>query len=156
REENVYNLLRSQFVEHQRDVSELSLTGHIISRTRKIDAMPNRPPRRPQSVSVQLQAVERRFYERVGELYCLANPHLGDWGLAMAVLTVFRYTASCIPAAVELVRERLAAGVEAIAREDSGAIDGATDDAREDSPDIRGEIADDARTRVLRELRTIV
>ena len=38
---------RHEVVELQRDVSEMSLTGHIFSRTRKVDAMPDRPPRRP-------------------------------------------------------------------------------------------------------------
>jgi superfamily II DNA or RNA helicase len=135
RARSAQQLRRAEIVELQRDVSELSLTGHILSRTRKIDAMPDRPPRKPQSVSVRLQESERRFYERVGDLYAMARPDLGNWGLAMAALEVFRYTASSIPAAVEFFRERLGAGVAVLGPAETDDPDEETDASFADGAD---------------------
>lgn len=106
RSELVGNLDRPSRIELQRDVAELSLTSHIISRTRKVEVLPDRPQRIANSLTVVLTDDERKFYDSVAELCRDLRWDLNDWGLAMATLMAYRYTASCIPAAQALFRER--------------------------------------------------
>jgi SNF2 family DNA or RNA helicase len=97
---------RAQRVQLQASLGELSLTGHLITRTRKSDVMPDRPVRTPQTKSVTLTAEERRVYDAVEE-FSRRVYGKGGWGQTMAALTAYRYTASCIPAALEYMRARL-------------------------------------------------
>ena len=104
------NLDREELVELQRDINELSLTGKIISRTRKADVLQDRTIRKPFTLKFQYSAVERAFYDSVAELCEVTRPDLWGWGQAMAALQAFRATASCIPAAARRFREKLEAG----------------------------------------------
>ncbi len=104
---------RHAAVELQRDVSELSVTAHAISRTRKAEVMPNRPRRVALAVAVKLTVEEKRVYDAVAGLAMVMGQGLG-WGGAMALITMFRYTASCIPAALEHFRQAAGAGVESL------------------------------------------
>ena len=101
---------RDELVELQRDINELSLTGKIVSRTRKADVMQDRTIRKPFTLKYQYSAVERAFYDSVAELCEVTRPDLSGWGQAMAALQAFRATASCIPAAARRFREKLEAG----------------------------------------------
>ena len=96
----------SELVELQRDISELSLTGYMLSRTRKADVLTDRPTRIAKACKVTFSASERAFYDAVAGLCRVAQPDLSGWGLAMSTLTAYRYTASCIPAAIEYFRAR--------------------------------------------------
>lgn len=107
---NAPGLDRDELVELQRDINELSLTGKIVSRTRKADVMRNRTIRKPFTLKFQYSAVERAFYDSVAELCEVTRPDLSGWGQAMAALQAFRATASCIPAAARRFREKLEAG----------------------------------------------
>ena len=71
--------------------------------------MPDRPVRRAQSVRVRLSDVERRFYDGITEL--CQRPSAG-WGQMMSALMVYRYTASCIPASYEYLKDRLGNSVD--------------------------------------------
>ena len=108
--ENASNLDRDELVELQRDINELSLTGKIVSRTRKADVMQDRTMRKPFTLKFQYSAAERGFYDSVAELCEVTRPDLSGWGQAMAALQAFRATASCIPAAARRFREKLEAG----------------------------------------------
>lgn len=107
---NATALDRENLVELQRDINELSLTGNIISRTRKADVMEHRPARQPSTVLFTYSRVERAFYSSVADLCQLIRPDLSGWGQAMATLQAYRATASCIPAAARTFEEKLDAG----------------------------------------------
>ncbi len=108
------DLSRDDAVRLERDISELSLTAHIMSRTRKADVLFNRPQRRAISWKVPLSPPERRFYEAVAELCRLTGQGTAGWGAEMAALMAYRMTASCIPASVRYFRERLRDGVRSL------------------------------------------
>jgi len=99
---------RRDIVELQADISRLSPTGHILSRTRKIEAMPNRPVRVASWRPVHLSQDERRIYESV-ELLCRMSwaGAENSWGFQMSLLMAYRITASCIPAAIQYFAEKL-------------------------------------------------
>jgi len=103
------SLSREEAVRLQRDITELSLTAHIISRTRKSEVLLNYPQRKPNSLKFIFSAPERRFYDAVADL-CrltgLTGRERNTWGQQMALIMAFRMTSSCIPAAVNYFRER--------------------------------------------------
>lgn len=99
---------RAAVVRLQRDVSEFSLLGHLLSRTRKKEVMENWPERDAQNPVIELTEEEKAIYVAVRSIVRLLNPQHSGWGQMMAAITAYRYTASCIPAAAEYFRERLA------------------------------------------------
>lgn len=99
---------RARLVELQRDIAELSVTSQVISRTRKVDVMPNRPERRPQSVRVKLTQQEKDFYLAVAMVFVNQST---SWGVSMALLMAMRLTASCMPAAAAYFAEKGLAGM---------------------------------------------
>lgn len=101
------SLDRSELVELQRDINELSLTGKIISRTRKVDVIENPPIRKPFVISVRYSPTEQEFYDSVAELCAIVHPDHYGWGQAMAALQAYRAAASCIPAAAGQFQARL-------------------------------------------------
>ena len=106
--EKATSLDRSGLVELQRDINELSLTGKIVSRTRKVDVIKHPPARRPFVILVRYSPRERAFYDSVADLCAFVRPDRYGWGKAMAALQAFRAAASCIPAAAERFRAELA------------------------------------------------
>ena len=96
---------RRVLVDLQRDIGELSLTSNVLSRTRKVQVMPNRPLRKSQSVRVPMTTEEAAVYEAVAIRF-LDRACTSSWGSAMALLSALRLTASCIPAAVEYFARR--------------------------------------------------
>ena len=101
-------LSRSDVVELQSDLSGLSPTGHIISRTRKSEVIADKAMRVAQRYPVRLGPDERQFYDSVRQLVQGLWGGAGDgWGFQMSLLTAYRITASCIPAAVQYFAERL-------------------------------------------------
>lgn len=101
---------RTALVRLQRDVSEFSLLGFLLSRTRKKEVMENWPIREPQNPLIELTDDERAIYESVRFIIRLLNPENAGWGSTLAAITAYRYTASCIPAAAAYFRERLTKG----------------------------------------------
>jgi hypothetical protein len=99
---------RRNRVRLQSAIGDLSLTAHAITRTRKVDVLESRPLRTPQTVQVDLSDAEREVYAAV-EHFVRLVVNSGAWGEQMAALMAYRYTASCIPAAVEYMRARLKA-----------------------------------------------
>lgn len=99
---------RTSRVRLQAAIGDLSLTGHTITRTRKVEVMEERPLRTAQTVHVELTEPEWGVYRAVEEFTRLLYGD-GGWGQRMAALTAYRYTASCIPAAIEYMRARLEA-----------------------------------------------
>jgi len=59
---------RRECLELQADISRLSSTSHIISRTRKGEALPNRPKRDPHWQRVRLTEQERAIYDGVEDI----------------------------------------------------------------------------------------
>ncbi len=99
---------RRDIVELQADIARLSPTGHILSRTRKIDAMPNRPIRAAGWRAVTLTQDERRIYDSVEHLCRMTwAGEESSWGFQMSLLMAYRITASCIPAAIQYFAEKL-------------------------------------------------
>lgn len=100
---------RRELVELQADIARLSPIGHVICRTRKVEAMVNRPVRRANWVHVPLTPPEREIYDRVEDLCRMTWPGTSDsWGFQMSLLMAYRITASCIPAAMRYFAEKLA------------------------------------------------
>lgn len=101
-------LERQQANELQSDIGLLSPTAHVISRTRKVQALPNRPLRDAGWISVKLSGEERAIYDSVEELCRMAWGQRDDsWGFQMSLLMAYRITASCIPAAMTYFEEKL-------------------------------------------------
>jgi len=94
------NLERDDFIELHADIAQLSLLGHIISRTRKVEAMPDRAIRFAMWSGVTLTDAEREIYNRVEALCRMAWPGTDSWGFRMSLLMAYRATSSSIPAAV--------------------------------------------------------
>ncbi len=105
---------RRDVVELQADIARLSPTGHILSRTRKIEAMPNRPVRAAGWRPVALTPEERRIYDNVEHLCRLTWPGEDSWGFQMSLLMAYRITASCIPAAIQYFAEKLGTSPSAL------------------------------------------
>lgn len=103
------NMSRDERIELQRDIAELGMTSHILSRTRKADVLPDRPQRKAQALVFDLTEAEQHVYDSVADLCRQIRPDLSDWGLTMSITMAYRYTASCIPAARALFAERLSA-----------------------------------------------
>ncbi|MCI0718317.1 MAG: SNF2-related protein [Acidobacteria bacterium] len=101
-------LERRDVSELQGDIGLLSPTAHIISRTRKVEALPNCPKRDAGWLLVRLTDEEREIYESVQQLCSLAwGPQVTSWGFQMSLLMAYRITASCIPAALAYFEEKL-------------------------------------------------
>lgn len=98
---------RRRRVALQAAIADLSLTGHLLTRTRKTEVFENRARRTAQPVFVDLSEEELEIYRIVEHVTRLLHPDAGAWGRSMAALTAYRYTASCIPAAVSYMRSRL-------------------------------------------------
>jgi superfamily II DNA or RNA helicase len=106
--QHVDTLTREERVELQRDISELGLFSHVVTRTRKADVFRDRPRRNASAPVVRLTPAEMAFYASVADLCRQMRPDLSNWGLAMTTLMAYRFTASCIPAAIEAFKEHLA------------------------------------------------
>lgn len=104
------SLDRDRLVELQRDINELSLTGKVISRTRKAEVIPDRTIREANTKRFSYSPSEQAFYDSVADLCRVVRPDLSGWGQAMAAQQAFRATASCIPAAAKRFRAKLEAG----------------------------------------------
>lgn len=99
---------RIENLELQADISRLSPTSHIISRTRKVEALPNRPKRDAHWQRVSLTDQERAIYDGVEEVCRKRWPGTADsWGFQMSLIMAYRMTASCIPAALQYFAEKL-------------------------------------------------
>lgn len=118
--ENAANLNREDLVTLQRDINELSLTGKIVSRTRKSEVIPDKTVRDAQTVKIQFTEAERNFYESVEHLCQVLSPGLSSWGHTLAALQWFRATASCIPAAARRFREKISEDRNFIGRIEGG------------------------------------
>lgn len=118
--DRIESLDRRQRVDLERDLGELCFTSGFISRTRKSDVVIDRPRRTPQSVLLKLTPEEREIYDQVENLCARIDPSASGWGHSMSVLMAYRYTASCIPAALGYFRHRLdqAASIGALGRQD--------------------------------------
>lgn len=99
---------RRELVELQADVSKLSPLAHLVSRTRKAEAMPDRAQRSAMWHPVRLAPAEREVYDSVAELCRMSWPGAGtSWGFRMSLMMAYRATASSIPAAMRYFAERL-------------------------------------------------
>ena len=99
---------RAALTELQADLATLSPLGHIICRTRKREAMPNRAQRDASWRPIQLSVPEQQIYDSVQEICRAAWPGINEsWGFRMALLMAYRITASCIPAAIQYFSEKL-------------------------------------------------
>jgi len=119
---------RAAIVELQRDISAMGLLSQILSRTRKVEVLPDRPSRHAQAVEVDLTPEERRVYQSASLLSMLMKPWTSGWGASMAALMALRMTASCIPAAIRYFRERVGSTIEEFVSNTSVLMD-------EDRPD---------------------
>jgi len=110
---------RSRVIEIQRDLSQLNLLGHIMTRTRKREVSEKQPKRQAGVMKVTWSAEEQAFYDRVTD-YCRewVASRVGGIGIAswFPVITLQRQMASCIPATLQYYMEK-ASGSEALVEE---------------------------------------
>lgn len=124
-------------VELQADIGRLSPTGHVITRTRKVDALPHRPRREAGWIPVRLTAAERKIYESVADLCRVAHSgDQGSWGFQMALLQAYRMTASSIPAALGYFAERLHTSPSVLFGAEAVVDDDEQDDAGESAEPV--------------------
>jgi len=100
----------NSLVELNSDVSQLNSLGHVVTRTRKSEAMPGCARRVASWIPVDFTVSEQRIYEDVEQL-CRTSGNqekMNSWGYQMATLMAYRATASCIPAAIQYFHEKLA------------------------------------------------
>lgn len=130
-------LSRQEVIDLQRDLSEMTVTAHVLSRTRKRDVQTRRAERRPVTHEFALTPEEQRFYDGVADLVRLCSGNNG-WGDEMGMLTAYRYTASCIPAAVEYFKERVRRGGSASgeAAVDEDGLDGPEEAGADTLPSV--------------------
>lgn len=100
------NATRDEIAELSNDISQLNTLGHMVSRTRKVEAMPDCALRRAMWTEIDLTPAERLIYDSVEEL-CRVGDNEDSWGMRMAAMMAYRATASCIPAAIGYFRQRL-------------------------------------------------
>ncbi len=99
----------SDIAELHSDIAQLNTLGHIVSRTRKSDAMPGCARREAVWSRVELTRPEQQIYNSVERL-CRKRPSqdsVQSWGYQMATIMAYRATASCIPAAIHYFEEKL-------------------------------------------------
>jgi superfamily II DNA or RNA helicase len=102
---------RRDLVELQRDLNTLNLFGHIMSRTRRAEVEESRPLRSAQTVTCVPAPIEADFYHRVTELCRAAYKKAqGNAVAAFSVMMPQRQMASCMPAMVDYLRDRLNRG----------------------------------------------
>ncbi len=103
------DLAKEDIAELKADIAQLNILGHVISRTRKSEAMPDCARREAMWSSIDLSAPEQRIYDSVEELCRVGSSgaQSDSWGFQMATMMAFRATASCIPGAIEYFKERL-------------------------------------------------
>jgi superfamily II DNA or RNA helicase len=102
------NLERKDFIELHADIAQLSLLSNVISRTRKVEAMPDRALRSAMWSGVNLTEAEREVYNSIEELCRMSWPDVGEsWGFRMSLLMAYRATASSIPAAMRYFSEKM-------------------------------------------------
>lgn len=100
-------LARRDIVRLQGQLARLSVVGDILSRTRKVEALPNKAVRDAKWQTIRLSPRERAVYDSVQTLCLASGLARGSWGSEMALLTAYRVTASCIPAAVGYFEDKL-------------------------------------------------
>ena len=88
----------------QHDISQLSLTGHLISRTRKREVIKDPPERRPVIPEIEFSESEQRVYDAVVALEREVLLEEDSWGVKMAALMAYRQLASCMHAALKRFR----------------------------------------------------
>jgi SNF2 family DNA or RNA helicase len=141
---------RAGLVELQRDISAMGLLSQILSRTRKLEVLPDRPTRHPQSVEVDLTPEERKVYESAALLAMVLKPGGGGWGASMAALMALRMTASCIPAAITYFRQRAGSTIDEFVRKASVLMD------EEEEAEESGPLASDTRTGFWESLKDVL
>lgn len=99
---------RRDVVDLQGQFGRLSVVGDIVSRTRKVEALPNKAVRDAKWQSIHLSPDERAIYDSVQTLCLASGLARRSWGSEMALIMAYRVTASCIPAAMGYFREKLA------------------------------------------------
>lgn len=99
---------RKGLIELQRDISHLSPIGHILTRTKKTEALEYSPKREANWIPINLTPTEAKIYNSVESLCKITG--LGgesNWGFQMSLLTAYRITASCLPASLDYFKEKL-------------------------------------------------
>ncbi len=123
---------REDQIRLQQEISDFSLTGAIISRTRKSEVMVDRPIRKAQTPELPMSSAERAIYQAVAKFVRVIFPLAVGWGQQMAALQFYRITASCIPAAAEMMGRKLKGeGWRALADAVLGDVD---DEEQDESP----------------------
>ena len=119
---------RRDIVELQADIGRLSPIGHLFCRTRKAEALTQKPERAASWKRVPFTDEERVIYDSV-EMCCRATwPGVSDsWGFQMSLLMAYRMTASCMPAAMEYFTEKLTRTEASIWSEEIEEFDGEDD-----------------------------
>ena len=91
--------------EARRILADLSLLSSIFTRTRKVDVPNRKALRQPIPVEIHWSPVERNYYEalqRVLHEEALRNGHVVSWAIQMPL----RQAASCLPASLDIIKNK--------------------------------------------------
>jgi superfamily II DNA or RNA helicase len=94
---------RATVIDIQRDIAQLNLLGHILTRTRKREVSETQPIRQPMVIAARWTPEEQGLYDQVTD-YCRQRIELNRAYASVAswfpVITLQRQIASCIPATI--------------------------------------------------------
>jgi hypothetical protein len=119
---------RSEFIQAQRNLLELSTLSHVFTRTRKRDVVINAPVRAANSLIVEFTQPEWDFYQAI-IAYVRAQYILnsGNWATGWATIMRERQAASCITAVRKHFSDLIHGNYKSTP-EDESALDGLFDD----------------------------
>lgn len=106
--ESLENPTRRELIELQSDLNSLNLFGHYVSRTRKREVEEKQPVREARVHPCTPSQVELDFYRHVTEICRAAYTRIHDRTVAaFATMMPQRQVASCMPAMIEYIREKI-------------------------------------------------
>lgn len=138
---------RDHLIEIQRDISQLNLLAHILTRSRKREVQEKPPLRNPQVIPVEFTPAEMEFYEAVTELaIARCQARAGSYITMFATMMPQRQAASCIPATIAKYLGPDAAGVGLDGETDGGyEPDDSGEDGEEEAPPVPPEVVEAMR-----------
>ena len=102
------DLTRQTRIELQRDLEGLSVFGHVLSRTRRRDVNEKQPQRRARVWPCPGSPDEVEFYAEVTRICREAYGRRHDGrGASFGIIQTQRQMASCMPATVDYIRDRI-------------------------------------------------
>lgn len=99
----------------QRKLNDLNVLSQVYTRTKKKEISTEFPLREPITINVEINDVERAFYQKISDLFLNLHPGCPPGFLLQMPL---RQVASCIPASIEYLKDMYGRGIIDLSEED--------------------------------------